>query len=159
VSGHCRELHEEESILYRSARRSTLQKSPKIVRNSMIQYRNHKNPPLALVPSQLNLVHLPHPISLTSILILSYHQLLGLFFSPSHSGFSTKTLYSFFFSSVLHCLSISSCLTSYIYIYIYIYKNVLSVCARVPLCPQISESASPMALEFGYNIAGEYARG
>jgi hypothetical protein len=25
---------------------------------------------------------------------------------------------------------------------IYIYKNVLSVCARVPLCPQISESAS-----------------
>jgi hypothetical protein len=41
---------------------------------------------------------------------------------------------------------------------IYIYKNVLSVCARVPLCPQISESASPMALEFGYNVAGEYAR-
>jgi hypothetical protein len=42
--------------------------------------------------------------------------------------------------------------------FIYIYKTVLSVCARVPLCPQISESASPMALEFGHNVAGEYAR-
>jgi hypothetical protein len=41
---------------------------------------------------------------------------------------------------------------------IYIYITVLSVCARVPLCPQISESASPMALEFGHNVAGEYAR-
>jgi hypothetical protein len=45
------------------------------------------------------------------------------------------------------------------FFYIYIYKNVLSVCARVPLCPQISESASPMALEFGHNVAGEYASG
>jgi hypothetical protein len=27
-----------------------------------------------------------------------------------------------------------------------------------PCAPQISESASPMALEFGYNVAGEYAR-
>jgi hypothetical protein len=41
---------------------------------------------------------------------------------------------------------------------IYIYINVLSVCVHVPLCPQISESASPMALEFGHKVAGEYAR-
>jgi hypothetical protein len=41
---------------------------------------------------------------------------------------------------------------------IYIYKNVLSVCARVRVCLQLSESASPMALEFGHNVAGEYAR-
>jgi hypothetical protein len=41
----------------------------------------------------------------------------------------------------------------------YIYKNVLAVCERVPLCPQISESGSPMALEFGHNVAGEYTRG
>jgi hypothetical protein len=41
---------------------------------------------------------------------------------------------------------------------IFIYKNVLSVCARVPLFPQIFESASPMVLEFGHNVASEYAR-
>jgi hypothetical protein len=45
-----------------------------------------------LVLSQMNPVH-PHPISLRSILISSYHLHLGLF----SSGFPTKTMYAFIF--------------------------------------------------------------
>jgi hypothetical protein len=44
-----------------------------------------------------------------------------------------------------------------------LYEHITSIyikmyCLFVHVCPQISESASPMALEFGHNIAGEYAR-
>jgi hypothetical protein len=49
----------------------------------------------------------------------------------------------------------------YIYIYrlyIYIYKNVTVHFCVVCSKSQSSESCPPMALQFGHNVAGEYAR-
>jgi hypothetical protein len=56
---------------------------------------------------------IPHPISLTSILILSTHPRLGLPSGLFPSGLPTSNLYEFFYSPVvLHALSITSSLNS-----------------------------------------------
>jgi hypothetical protein len=47
--------------------------------------------------SQMNPVHIPHPISLMFILILPFHLHLGLLSGLFPSGFPTKTLYTFLF--------------------------------------------------------------
>jgi hypothetical protein len=77
------------------------QKCPNILWNMKIRYRFHKSPPLIPILSQINLVHTipPHPISLRSILILSSHLHLVLPSGLFPSGFPTKILYAFLFSS------------------------------------------------------------
>jgi hypothetical protein len=41
---------------------------------------------------------------------------------------------------------------------IYIYKNVTASLSESGPKSQSSESRAPMALQFGYNVAGEWAR-
>ena len=56
-------------------------------------HRFHKCPLPVPILCQINPVHTPHPISLTSISILSSHLHLGLPSGVFPSGFSTKILY------------------------------------------------------------------
>ena len=62
--------------------------------NSKVYYRIHKWLPTVPILSQLDPVHTPHPTSWRSILILSYHLLLGLPSGLFPSDFPTKTLYT-----------------------------------------------------------------
>jgi hypothetical protein len=50
-----------------------------------------------------------------------------------------------------------SYLYGYVYMPIYIYKNVTVRLCVVCSKSQSSESRAPMALQFGYNVAGKYA--
>jgi hypothetical protein len=70
---------------------------PKNLWNPNVKYRVHKSLPLIPVLSQMNPVHTPHPIYLTSVLILSSHLLVGLSSGHFLSGFLTRTLCAILF--------------------------------------------------------------
>jgi hypothetical protein len=73
------------------------QEFPNILQNPNIHCRVQKNPPPALILSQINPVHRPHLI----YLILFTHLCLGLSSGLFPSGFPTNILHAFFFSSIL----------------------------------------------------------
>jgi hypothetical protein len=84
------------------------QEIPRILWNQRVYYRIHKRPTPVSVLRQLNPVHIPHPTSWRSILILSSHLRLGLPSGLFPSGFLTKTVYtSLPYPSELHVQPIS----------------------------------------------------
>jgi hypothetical protein len=62
-----------------------------------VLHQVHTSPPLVSVQSQINPVHILHPVALRSILILPDHLHLGLPNGLFPSCFSTETLYVFRF--------------------------------------------------------------
>ena len=74
--------------------------SQEISRIPKVHYRTHKRPPPVSILGQPNPVHIPHPTSCRSILILSTHLRLGLPSGPILSGFPSKTLYTPLYSPI-----------------------------------------------------------
>ena len=70
------------------------QEIPHILWKPKVHHRTSKFPPPVPVPSQINPVHAPHPISWRSTLILSSHISLGLLNGLLPSGFPTRSLYT-----------------------------------------------------------------
>ena len=66
----------------------------RISRNPNVHYRTHKRSPPVSILDQPNQVHIPHPTSLTPILILHTNLRLGLTSVLFSSDFPTKTLYT-----------------------------------------------------------------
>ena len=62
---------------------------PRILWNPNIHHRLHNSPPLVLILSQIDPVHVPHPTSWKSILILSFHLQLGIPSGLFPPGFHT----------------------------------------------------------------------
>jgi hypothetical protein len=85
----------ELNPFWKAASRSPTQELPNILRNSKVQYRVHKSPPLVSIPIQNKPIH-TSPSYLRSILILSTHLRLGLPNGLLPSGFPMNTLYKFF---------------------------------------------------------------
>jgi len=83
----------EQSPSSEADRFSASQVIPRILWKPKVHYRIHKCPPTVPMLSQLDPVHIPHPTSWRSILILSSHLFLGLPSGLFPSGFPTKTLY------------------------------------------------------------------
>ena len=71
---------------------------PRILWNPMVQHRIHKCSRPIPIPSQLDPVHIPHPTSWRSILIVSSRLRLGLPSGLFPLGFPTKILYTHFLS-------------------------------------------------------------
>jgi hypothetical protein len=65
-------LHEAEPFLRRLESLRKLRNSWPYI-DLELHHRLHKIPSLVRIPSQMNLVHIPHPVSLRSILVLSCH--------------------------------------------------------------------------------------
>ena len=98
----------EQSLSWEPNRFSASQGIPRILWNPKVHYRIHNSPPPVPTLSHINPVHVPHPISWRSILLLSFLLHLGLPSGPFPSSFSTKTLYTPLLSPyVLHVPSIS----------------------------------------------------
>ena len=83
----------EQSPTWEANRFSASQEIPHISWNPKVHYHTHKCPPPFPILSQLDPVHIPHPTSLRSTLILSSHLRLGLPSGLLPSGFPTKTMY------------------------------------------------------------------
>jgi hypothetical protein len=73
---------------------------PCMLWNPKVHYRIYKCPLPVPILSQINSVHAPFPTFWRSILILSFHLLLGLPSGLCPTGFSTKTLYTPLLSSI-----------------------------------------------------------
>jgi hypothetical protein len=86
-------------VLLEKPSRSAGQEIPCFLRNQKVQNLLHKSPPPVPILSQINPIQSPHPISLRSILILSYNKLLGLPSCLLPSAFPTKILYACFISN------------------------------------------------------------
>jgi len=84
----------EQSPSWEDDRFLTSQEIPCTLWNPKVHYCIHKCPPPVPILSQLDLVHIPHPTSWRSFLILSSHLRLGLPSGLFPSGFPTKTLYT-----------------------------------------------------------------
>jgi hypothetical protein len=84
----------EQSSSWETNRYSASQEITRILWNPKVHYRIHKSPPPVRVLSQIDPVHVPHPISLRSILILSSHLLLSLPSGLLALDFHTKILYA-----------------------------------------------------------------
>jgi hypothetical protein len=108
----CRLLKERESLIIQSRRcvsvltnskdqrpseeansSSASQEIPRILRKPGVHYRIHKSTPPVPIQAR-STVHVPHPTSLISILILSSHLRLGIPSGLFPSGFPTKTQYA-----------------------------------------------------------------
>jgi hypothetical protein len=85
----------EQSPSLEANRPSASQQIPRILWNLNVHYRIHKRPPPALSVSWARSIQSmpPHPNSWKSMLILSFHQCLGLSNLLFPSGLPTKTLY------------------------------------------------------------------
>jgi hypothetical protein len=68
----------EQSPFWEANRFSASQEIPRILWNPKVYYRVSNSPPPVPIPSQINPVHVPHPTSKRSILILFRHLRLGL---------------------------------------------------------------------------------
>ena len=84
----------EQNPSWEANRFSASQEIPHIVWNPKVHYRIHKYPPPVPILSQLDPVHIPHPKSWGSILILSSHLHPGVPSGLFPSGFPLKTLYT-----------------------------------------------------------------
>ena len=74
---------------------SAIQVIPRISRNPKVHYRIHNSLPPVPILGQADPAHaFPHPTSLRSIVILSFHLRLGLPSGLLPSGFPTKTQYA-----------------------------------------------------------------
>jgi hypothetical protein len=78
--------------------RAATQELPSISWNQTVRCRVDSNPPLVRIPSQIIHSISPHPISLTSILIVLTHLRLGLPSGLFHSRFPTNNPYALFSS-------------------------------------------------------------
>jgi len=84
----------EQNPSWEANRFSVCQEIPRILWNPKVHYRIHNSPPPVPILSQIDPVHVPHPTSWRSILILSSHLRLGLPSGVLPPGFPTKTLYT-----------------------------------------------------------------
>ena len=84
----------EQSPSWEANRFAASQKIPRNLWNPKVHYRIHKCQPPAPILNQINPVHIPHPTSQGSTLILSSHLRLGLPSGLFPSGFPTKTLHA-----------------------------------------------------------------
>jgi hypothetical protein len=91
----------EQSPSCEANRSSASQEIPRILWNQKVHYRIHKSPPpIPILRSQIDPVPAPHPASLRSTLILSFHLCLGLPSGFLPLGSRTKTLHAPVLSSV-----------------------------------------------------------
>jgi hypothetical protein len=74
---------------------SSMDQTPRLLWNTKFHYRVHKGPPLVPISSQMNPVHIFHPVFLRSLLILFSHLRLDLRSGLFPSGVPTKILYAF----------------------------------------------------------------
>jgi hypothetical protein len=84
----------EQSPSWEADRFLTSQEIPRTLWNPKVHYRIYKCPPLVPILSQLDVVHIPHPTSWRSFLILFSHLRLGHPNGLLYSDFPTKTLYT-----------------------------------------------------------------
>ena len=103
----CSEIHTnfmQLSPFWEANISSAGQEIPRILRKTNVHYSIHKNSPPLPILTQPNQVHVPHPTSQRSILILSFH--LNQVFQEA--SFSTKVLYApLFYPYMLHAPPIS----------------------------------------------------
>jgi hypothetical protein len=70
---------------------SASNETQRVLQNPKVLHRVHKIPPLVRILSQMNPIHISHPISLRSILILSSRLHLGLTTCFFPSAYNTVT--------------------------------------------------------------------
>jgi hypothetical protein len=92
-SSKCLTYSKEQSSSWEVNRSSAGQEIPLILWNLNFHYHIDQRPPPVSILSQTIASMLPHPTSWRSVLILSYHQCLGLPNGPFPSGFPTNTFY------------------------------------------------------------------
>ena len=84
----------EQSPSWEANSFSASQEIPRILWNQKVHYRIHNSPPPVPILSQINPVHVPHPTSWRSILILYIYIRLCLPSGLFPSRFPTKTMYA-----------------------------------------------------------------
>jgi hypothetical protein len=83
------------STSWEASIRSAIKEIHYILWNPKIYCRVRKTPPFLPILSQMNSVHITHPLFVKFIIILSFYPCLGLPSGFFPSGFAIKTLYDF----------------------------------------------------------------